>query len=91
MLSLQRHQYGLTFARQTTSADQLASLTQTRELVDVVIRQGVAILELRAVAGQDVLNVENLDLQALNGFGCRDVQSDRLARQGLHEDLEVAG
>ena len=64
-----------------------------RLLLDVVIRQGAAVLELLAgedetlLVGRDALLVLDLGLDVVNGVRGLDVESDGLARQGLDEDL----
>merc|ERR1711923_280361 len=65
-------------------------------LLDVVIRQSTAILELLAgedqtlLIGRDTFLVLNLSLDVLNGVGSFDLKSDRLAGEGLDENLHAS-
>ena len=62
-------------------------------LLDVVVGQGSAILELLAGEDQsllvrgDALLVLDLGLDIVNGVGGLDLKGDGLAREGLDEDL----
>ena len=62
-------------------------------LLDVVIREGAAILKLLACKDQpllirwDALLVLNLGLDVVNGVASLHIQRDGLASQGLHKDL----
>jgi len=64
-----------------------------RLLLDVVVRQGAAILQLLAgedqalLVGRDALLVLDLGLDIVNRVRWLDLQGDGLAREGLHEDL----
>ena len=64
-----------------------------RFLLDVVIRQGTAILELLAsenqtlLVGGNALLVLNLGLHVVDGIGRLDLEGDGLASKGLHENL----
>ena len=64
-----------------------------RLLLDVVVRESAAILELLAsedetlLIGGDALLVLDLGLDVVNGVGGLDVEGDGLARQGLDENL----
>jgi len=64
-------------------------------LLDVVVGQGAAILELLArkdetlLIGRDALLVLNLGLDVLDGVGSLDIKGDGLASQSLHEDLHT--
>ena len=66
-------------------------------LLDVVVGESAAILELLAGEDQallvrgDAFLVLDLLLHVLDGVGRVDVKSDRLAREGLHEDLHGHG
>ena len=65
-------------------------------LLDVVVREGAAILELLAGEDQtllvrgDSLLVLNLLLDVVDGVGGLDVEGDGLTREGLDEDLHAA-
>ena len=65
-------------------------------LLDVVVRQSPAILQLLSGEDQpllvrrDALLVLNLGLHIVNGVAGLDIQSDGLARQGLHKDLHTS-
>jgi hypothetical protein len=62
-------------------------------LLDVVVGQGTAILELLAgedealLVGRDALLVLDFGFHIVNGIGALDLERDGLARQGLDEDL----
>merc|ERR1711959_760959 len=64
-------------------------------LLDVVVGQGAAILELLArkdetlLIGRDALLVLNLGLHVLDGIGGLDIKGDGLAGQSLDEDLHA--
>jgi len=66
-----------------------------RLLLDVVVRQGAAILELftrkneTLLVWRDALLVLNLGLHVFNGVRGLDFERDRLARQRFHEDLHT--
>ena len=66
---------------------------ESRLLLDVVVAQGAAILQLLAGEDQpllirrDALLVLDLGLDVLDGVGRLDLEGDGLARQRLHEDL----
>ena len=65
-------------------------------LLDVVVRQSPAILQLLSGEDQpllvrrDALLVLNLGLHIVNGVAGLDIQGDSLARQGLHKDLHTS-
>eukprot|EP00444_Apocalathium_aciculiferum_P047734 CAMPEP_0183498978 /NCGR_PEP_ID=MMETSP0371-20130417/1240_1 /TAXON_ID=268820 /ORGANISM="Peridinium aciculiferum, Strain PAER-2" /LENGTH=113 /DNA_ID=CAMNT_0025692635 /DNA_START=6 /DNA_END=344 /DNA_ORIENTATION=- len=65
-------------------------------LLDVVVRQRAAILELLARENQallirgDALFVLDLRLDIVDGVACFHIQGDRLASQSLDEDLHAA-
>jgi len=65
-------------------------------LLDIVIRQGAAILELLSgkdktlLVGGDALLVLDLGLDVVDGIRRLDLESDRLAGQGLDKDLHTA-
>ena len=65
-------------------------------LLDVVVAESTAILELLAskdealLIGRDTLLVLNLRLDVVDGVGRLHLEGDRLAGQGLHEDLHAA-
>ena len=69
---------------------------ERRLLLDVVVRQRAAVLELLAGEDQallvrrDALLVLDLLLHVVDRVGRLDVERDRLARQGLDEDLHAA-
>ncbi len=77
------------------------SSTQTKHqvegalLLDVVVTQGTTILKLLAREDQtllirgDALLALDLGLDVLDGVRRRDLQSDSLARERLHEDLHA--
>merc|ERR1719427_165806 len=62
-------------------------------LLDVVIRQSVAILKLLAsedqtlLIGRDSLLVLNFSLDILYAIAGLDLKSDRLTREGFHKNL----
>ena len=64
-------------------------------LLDVVVGEGSAVLELLAgedqtlLVGWDTLLVLDLGLDVLDGVGSLDLESDGLAGEGLDEDLHV--
>ena len=68
-------------------------------LLDVVVREGAAIIELLALEDEtllvrgDALLVLDLLLDGLDGVRVVDIKSDGLVREGLHENLHrhVAG
>merc|ERR1719183_3323757 len=82
--------------RGSGAAPQAQDEVQRRLLLDVVVSQRPAILELLAREDQallvrrNALLVLNLRLDVLNGVRALDLESDRLARQGLDEDLHAA-
>merc|ERR1712021_300378 len=65
-------------------------------LLDVVVREGTAILKLFAGKDQSLLIwgnsflVLDLSLDVLNGVRCFDFESDGLAGQGLDKDLHTS-
>ena len=65
-------------------------------LLDVVVGEGATVLELLAgedqtlLVGRDALLVLNLRLDIVDGIGRLDLERDRLAREGLNEDLHTA-
>ena len=65
-----------------------------RLLLDVVVGQSAAILKLLASEDEtllvrgNALLVLNLGLHRLDGIGRLDLKGDRLAREGLHENLK---
>jgi hypothetical protein len=67
-----------------------------RLLLDVVIREGASVFELLTrkdealLVGRDALLVLDLRLDIVNGVGRLDLKSDRLAREGLDENLHAA-
>ena len=64
-------------------------------LLDVVVRQRAAILELLAgedqalLVGRDTLLVLNLRLDIVNRVGGLDLERNRLSGERLHEDLHA--
>jgi hypothetical protein len=64
-------------------------------LLDVVVAQGAAILQLLAgedqalLIGRDTFLVLDLLLHRLDGVGALHLEGDGLAREGLHENLHV--
>ena len=64
-------------------------------LLDVVVGEGTAVLELLAsenealLVGRDAFLVLDLGLDILNSVRGLDVQGDGLASEGLHEDLHT--
>ena len=75
------------------AAAQTEHQVQGRLLLNVVVGQGAAVLQLLAGKDQallvrrDALLVLDLLLDRLNGVGTIDVEGDGLARQGLDKDL----
>ena len=65
-----------------------------RLLLDVVVGQSAAILKLLASEDEtllvrgDALLVLDFGLHRLDGIGRLDLKGDRLAREGLNEDLK---
>jgi len=96
-LNLQRN----SFPRQGLDKD-LHTASQTQHemqgglLLDVVIRQSPAVLQLLPGEDQpllvrrDPLLVLDLGLNIVDGVGTLDLESDGLPRQGLHKDLHFA-
>merc|ERR1711977_156598 len=78
------------------AATQAQDKVQRRLLLDVVVGEGAAILELLAREDQallvwrDALLVLDLRLHVVDGVRSLHVQRDRLASQGLHENLHSA-
>ena len=68
---------------------------QGRLLLDVVVRQGAAVLELLArkdeplLVGWDAFLVLDLGLDVLNRVGWLDLKRDGLAGQRLHKYLHI--
>merc|ERR1712032_1763199 len=66
-----------------------------RLLLDVVIRESTAVLELLSsedetlLVGRDALLVLDLGLHIVNGVGWLDLKGDGLAGEGLDEDLHT--
>ena len=66
-----------------------------RFLLDVVIRESTAVLELLAgedealLIGRDSLLVLDLSLNVVDGVRWLDLKGDRLAGEGLDEDLHT--
>ena len=66
---------------------------QSRLLLDVVVGQGAAILELLAgedealLVGRNSLLVLDFSFHIIDGVGALNLKRDGLARQGLDEDL----
>ena len=64
-------------------------------LLDVVVREGAAILKLLAgedqalLVGGDALLVLNLGLDVIDGVGGLDLEGNGLSCQGLDEDLHA--
>ena len=62
-------------------------------LLDVVVREGAAVLELLAsedktlLVGRDALLVLDLGLDVVDGVRGLDLEGDGLSGEGLHEDL----
>ena len=69
---------------------------ERRLLLDVVIREGTTVLELLAredealLVGRDTLLVLDLRLHVVDRVRRLDLKRDRLAREGLDEDLHTA-
>ena len=69
---------------------------EPRLLLDVVVGEGAAVLELLAsedealLIGRDALLVLDLGLNVVDGVGGLDLEGDGLAREGLNEDLHLA-
>merc|ERR1740138_355047 len=78
------------------AAAQAEHEVEGRLLLNVVVREGAAILELLAredqalLVGRDALLVLDLGLDVVNRVRRLHLESDRLARQGLDEDLHRA-
>jgi hypothetical protein len=64
-------------------------------LLDVIVGEGAAILELLAgedealLVGRDTLLILDLGLHVVDGVGGLDFEGDRLAGEGLDEDLHA--
>merc|ERR1719146_547710 len=75
------------------TAAQAQHQVQRRLLLDVVVRQRAAVLQLLAgkdqalLVGRDALLVLDLLLHILDGVAALPLQRDGLARQRLHKDL----
>merc|ERR1719409_261854 len=82
--------------RGSAAAPQAQGEVQSRLLLDVVVSQRPAVLELLAREDQallvrrNALLVLDLGLDVLNAVRALDLEGDRLARQGLDEDLHTA-
>merc|ERR1719509_420793 len=91
----ERHEIAFSFLFSVSSA-QTQHQMQSRLLLDVVIRQRTAILELFARKDQSLLLrrdsflILDLGLDILDRIVGLDIQSDGLSRQRLHEDLHRA-
>ena len=78
------------------AASQAQHQVKGRFLLDVVVRKGTAVFQLLAsedqalLVGRDAFLVLDLSLDIVDGVTGLNVQGDRLARQGLHEDLHAA-
>ena len=83
---------GLLLSLLTTTA-QTEHQVESGLLLDVVVREGAAVLQLLAGKDQtllvrwDALLVLNLLLDIVNGVGGLHIKSDGLARERLHENL----
>lgn len=68
---------------------------QSGFLLDVVVRQGAAILELlpgedqNLVVGWNSFLVLNLRFDVLNGIARFNIERDGLPSEGLHKDLHI--
>ena len=75
------------------AATETQDKVEGRLLLDVVVREGAAVLELLAgedetlLIGGDALLVLDLGLDVVNGVRGLDIEGDGLAGQGLDEDL----
>ena len=80
-------------SNRTPGLAQAQDEVQRRLLLNVVVGERAAVLELLArkdqalLVGRDALLVLDLCFHVLDGVGRLDVQRDRLARERLHEDL----
>mmetsp|Transcript_6014 Transcript_6014/g.13348 ORF Transcript_6014/g.13348 Transcript_6014/m.13348 type:complete len:240 (+) Transcript_6014:69-788(+) len=77
------------------SSSEAKHQVESRLLLDVVVREGAAILELLAgedetlLVGGDALLVLDLGLDSLNGVRGLNLEGDSLSGKGLDEDLHV--
>jgi hypothetical protein len=84
------------YKKARSSSAQAQDKVQGALLLDVVVRQGAAVLELLAREDEallvrgDALLVLDLGLDVLDRVRGLDLKRDGLAGQGLHEDLHVA-
>ena len=75
------------------AASQAQHQVKGRFLLDVVIRKGTAVFQLLAsedqalLVGRDAFLVLDLSLDIVDRVTCLNIQSNRLARQGLDKDL----
>ena len=71
----------------------LSNVYPNPNLLDIVVREGTAILKLLSSKDQTLLIwgnsllVLDFGLDILNSIGSFDLESDGLARKGLHENL----
>jgi len=77
------------------AATQTKDEMKSRLLLNVIVGEGAAILELFAgedktlLVGRDTLFVLDLGLDIVNGIGGLDLEGDRLSSESLYEDLHV--
>merc|ERR1711998_263824 len=80
----------------TVATAQAKHKVERRLLLDVIVLQGAAILELlpsedeTLLVGWDALFVLDLGLHRLDRVGALDLEGDRLTGQRLHEDLHTS-
>ena len=82
-------------AHSSVATSKSENQVEGRFLLDVVIREGSAILKLLSSEDEslliwgDALLVLDLSLDVLDGVSGLDVQSDGLASESFHEDLHI--
>jgi len=93
VLAREGSQRGLDLHLAHAATSQAEHQVQSRLLLDVVVRQRAAILELLTsedeslLIRRDAFLILDLGLDVLDGVGALDVQGNGLTGQGLHENL----
>ena len=87
---------GLDLDRSLTTTSESEHQVEGGLLLDVVIRQGSSVFQLLTgedqslLIGRDAFFVLDLGFNVLDGVGWLDVESNRLTRQGLDENLHFS-
>ena len=80
-------------AKSLVTTTETEDKVESRLLLDVVVRESTAVLELLTgedktlLIGGNALLVLDLGLDVVNGVGGLDIEGDGLAGQGLHKNL----